>query len=136
MGELCSGSHCVYKLQYHVILVCKYRKKLLVNKNVIDDMWRLSIEFFHKHGIVCHAIGTDKDHIHYVIELKPTMNISNEIRSLKAYTTFHIWKLYENYLSMNFWKEHTFWTDSYYVATIGQVSGEVVLEYVLSQGRK
>ena len=62
------------------------------------------------------------------------MNLSNEIRGLKAYTTYHMWQLYETYLSTQFWNERTFWSDSYCVASIGNVSEGVVLEYVRSQG--
>lgn len=43
-------------------------------------------------------------------------------------------KLYETYLSTQFWNERTFWSDSYYVASIGNVSEGVILEYVRSQG--
>ena len=134
MSELRSGSHCVYCLQYHLILVCKYRKKLLVNQNMINSIWKFSVEYFHKHNIKFHAIGDDKDHIHYMIELTPVMNLSNEIRGLKVYTAYHMWQLYETYLSTQFWNERTFWSDSYYVASIGNVSEGVVLEYVRSQG--
>lgn len=102
---------------------------------MINDTWRLSIEYFRKHNIQFHAIGTDKDHIHYVIELTPQMHLSNEIRGLKSYTTYHIWELHEKYLSSHFWKERTFWSDSYYVASVGNVSGDAVLQYVQSQGR-
>ena len=44
------------------------------------------------------------------------MNLSNEIRGLKAYTTYRMWQLYEAYLSKQFCNEKTFWSDSYYVA--------------------
>lgn len=135
MRELRSGSHCVYNLQYHLILVCKYRKKLLESQMMINSIWKLSVEYFHKHNIKFHAIGADKDHIHYAIELTPTMNLSNEIRGLKSYTTYHMWELYENYLSTQFWKERTFWSDGYYVASIGNVSEGVVLEYIQNQGK-
>lgn len=129
------ASHNVHCLNYHLVLVCKYRKKLLEHKDLINSIWKLSRGYFQKHEIICHAIGTDKDHIHYVLEMTPTMNLSNEIRGLKSYTTFHMWELYERYLSYHFWKERTFWSDGYYVATIGQVSSDVVLNYVKSQGR-
>ena len=63
------------------------------------------------------------------------MNLSNEVRGLKSYTTYHLWQLYETYLQTQFCKERTFWSDSYYLASIGNVSDKVVLDYVCSQGK-
>ena len=51
---------------------------------------------------------TDKDHIHYMIETKPNMNLSIFIKTIKSYTTYNIWKKYDNFLKQYFWKEHTF----------------------------
>ena len=64
---------------------------------------------------------TDKDHIHYMIETEPNINLSDFVRTIKSYTTYHIWKKYRNYLSRCFWKEHTFWTDGYFAKTFGCV---------------
>ena len=51
---------------------------------------------------------TDKDHIHYMIEAEPYINLSDLVRTVKSYTAYHIWKEYHNYLSKCFWKEHIF----------------------------
>jgi putative transposase len=45
-----SASHNKYLLQYHLIYVCKYRKHLLVSKNIADDVKRLSNEICQKLG--------------------------------------------------------------------------------------
>lgn len=57
---------------------------------------------------------TDKDHIYYIIETEPTISISDLVRMMKLYITYHIWKLRKNYLSKHFWKENTFFTDGYF----------------------
>ena len=62
---------------------------------------------------------TDKDHIHYMIETEPTMSISKIVNLMKSYTAYHIWKRYPDYLRKHFWKEHTFWTDGYFVCSVG-----------------
>ena len=55
-----SGNHSKYLLQDHLIFVCKYRKKLLVNQNVIADVKALSTEICKKHSVnvVRHIIET------------------------------------------------------------------------------
>ena len=89
-----------FLLQYHLIFVCKYRKKLLSNNIISDDIKQFSCEICNRHNVIIHEMETDKDHIHYMIETEPNINLSNLIRIMKSYTTYHIWKLHNKYLSM------------------------------------
>lgn len=123
-----------FLLQYHLILVCKYRKQLLKRKTVADEIKRLSYEICNKHGVIIHEMEVDKDHIHYMIETEPTMSISKIVNLLKSYTTYHIWNSHPNFLSFHFWKEKTFWTDGYFVCSIGNVSEKTLREYIQNQG--
>ena len=122
-----------YLLQYHLIFVCKYRKKLLSNR-ISDDIKQLSYNICNKHNIIIKHMETDKDHIHYMVETEPTISISKLVNLMKSYTTYHIWKLHSNYLSKHFWKERTFWTDGYFVCSIGNVSEKTLKKYIESQG--
>ena len=83
---------------------------------------------------VIRYMETDKDHIHYMIETEPTMSISKIVNLMKSYTTYHIWKRYPDYLRKYFWKEHTFWTDGYFVCSVGNVSEEMLGKYIENQG--
>lgn len=123
-----------FLLQYHIIFVCKYRKKLLLSKNISDDIKKLSYIICKKHNIIIKYVETDKDHIHYMIELKPNISISKVVCLIKSYTTYHIWKKYSKCLSKYFWKEKTFWTDGYFVSTIGNISEETLHTYIKNQG--
>ena len=100
-------------MQYHLILVCKYRKKLLSLNWVSEDIKNLSKIILEKYDVVIKYMETDKDHIHYMLELNPDMSVSKVIKLLKSYTTFHMWKKYYNFLNKHFWKEKTFWTDGF-----------------------
>ena len=91
MSEWKSASHNKYLLQYHLIFVCKYRKKLLVSQNIADDVKRLSTEVCNKHKVNIKYMETDKDNIHYMIETRPNINLSNFVRAMKCYITYHIW---------------------------------------------
>ena len=83
---------------------------------------------------VIRYMETDKDHIHYMIATEPTMSISKIVNLMKNYTTYHIWKRYSDYLRKHFWKEHTFWTDGYFVCSAGNVSEEMLRKYIENQG--
>lgn len=50
----------------------------------------------------------DKDHIHYMIETEPNINLSDLVKPIKSYTTYHIWKQHGKYLSKHFGKEKCF----------------------------
>ena len=72
-----------FLLQYHLIFVCKYRKKLLANKSISDDIKQFSYKICQKHNITINKMKTDKDHIHYMIETEP--NINKSVRFDKNY---------------------------------------------------
>ena len=75
---------------YSIIFVCKYRKKLLMSKQISDDIKQFSYEICQKHKVIIRYMETDKDHIHYMIETEPTMSISKIVNLMKSYTTYHI----------------------------------------------
>lgn len=136
MSEYKSGSHNRYLLQYHLVLVCKFRLNLLVDTKVINDIERLTLEYSKKHKVCVHYMNTDKNHIHYMIETTPNINLSNYIKGLKSYTTYHIWRLYDKYLNLYFKKEKTFWSDGYFISSIGNVSSKNLENYIRNQGYK
>lgn len=78
---------------------------------------------------------TDKDHIHYMIETTPNINLSNMVKTMKSYITYHIWEKYSAYLSKCFWKEITFFSDGYFISSIGNVSQETLKNYIENQGK-
>lgn len=96
-----------FLLQYHLIFVCKYRKKLLANKSISDDIKQFSYEICQKHNVTINKMEADKDHIHYMIETEPNINLSDLVKTIKSYTTYHIWGFHKEYLSKQFWRgEH------------------------------
>ena len=90
MSEWKSASHNKYLLQYHLIFVCKYRKKLLVSQNIADDIKQLSYEICNKHNVTIKKMETDKDRIHYMIETRPNINFSNFVRTMKCLWQFKV----------------------------------------------
>ena len=134
MGVWKSKNRHKYLLQYHIIFVCKYRKKLLVSKEISDYTKQFSYEICTKSNIIIKYMETEKDHIHYMIETEPTISISKVVNLIKSYTTYHIWKKHTEYLKNHFWKEHTFWTDGYFACSVGNVSEEMLKQYIENQG--
>ena len=96
------GNRNKFLLRYHLIFVCKYRKRVLNGNNIATDIKKLSLEIANKHNTDIQYMETDKDHIHYMIETTPNINLSDFVRVLKQYTTYHIWEKYKPYLSKCF----------------------------------
>ena len=117
-----------------MIFVCKYRKKLLVSKEISDYIKQFSYEICTKNNIIIRYMETDKDHIHYMIETEPTISISKVVNLIKSYTRYHIWKKHTEYLKIHFWKEDTFWSDGYFACSVGNVSEEILKQYIENQG--
>lgn len=77
---------------------------------------------------------TDKDHIHILIEYKASDSISNIVKILKQYTTYILWKLYNDILLKFYWKRKIIWSEGYFACSIGQVSQSIIEKYIESQG--
>lgn len=134
MSKYIAKNRHKYLLQYHLIFVCKYRKELFLHESISNDIKKLSKEISDKHNIIIKYMEVDKNHIHYMIEVPTTISISKIVKLIKSYTTYHIWKKHSILLRNEFWKERTFWTDGYFISTIGNVSEKALKSYIENQG--
>lgn len=77
----------------------------------------------------------DKKHIHILVDYEPRISILQIVGRLKQETTHSLWRLFEEKLSKHYYKEHTFWSDSYFVCSIGEgASYETIQKYISTQG--
>ena len=115
--EYISKNHSKFLIKYHVIFVCKYRKKLLVGA-VEYDMKQIMQHISDLSDFDIEVMETDKDHIHMMIRSEPKLSPLQIVRRLKQMSTTAIWKRHENYLRHMFYRENTFWTDGYFVSSV------------------
>ena len=59
MGTWKSKNRHKYLLQYHIIFVCKYRKKLLVSRQISDDIKQFSYEICQRHSVIIRYMETE-----------------------------------------------------------------------------
>ena len=131
--EYLSKNHSKFLLKYHVIFVCKYRRKLLVG-NLASCLKNVLIDVSNKSDFRIEVIETDNDHVHLLVSTEPKVSPLQIIRRLKQESTARLWKLYPNELRRWFYRERTLWTDGYFVSSIGNVSQETVRKYIENQG--
>ena len=132
--KLDRGAHSVYALYYHLILVIKYRRKVFTNDKIIDFLKQKIHEISETHEVEILAIETDQDHVHILFKAKPTLNIPKYINALKTITSREIRRNFPE-VKEKLWR-NAFWSPSYFLATSGQVTLDVLKAYVESQGEK
>ena len=133
LKEYISKNHSKFLIKYHIILVCKYRKQLLVGA-VEYDMKKIMRHISEMSDFDIEVMETDKDHLHMMIRSEPKLSPLQIVRRLKQMSISAVWKKYRDFLRHNFYKEHTFWTDGYFVSSIGNVSQETIKKYIENQG--
>ena len=106
---------------YHIIFVCKYRKKIAGFKSRYRRYKTVSYEICQRHKVIIRYMETDKDHIHYMVETEPTMSVSKIVNLMKSYTiTNYVWERYPNYLRNHFGK-NILLTDGYFSCSVGNI---------------
>ena len=107
MDNYISRNHSKHYLKVHLIFVCKYRKKLLIN-NFDNIVKNVILEISYRSNFNIDILETDEDHIHMLISYPPKLSVTSIVRKLKQESTIYLWKNYSKFLSKHFWKEHTF----------------------------
>ena len=129
-----SRNHSKYLLMSHLIFVVKYRKQLLIKYG--NEIKQIFSDIAEEKNFKIIEMEVDKDHVHLLVSHNPTQSILDVVRFLKQISNYRIWRQNNNYLylSKQFWKERTFWSDGYFACSIGNVSKEIIEKYIQSQG--
>ena len=127
-----SKNHSKYLLTYHFIFVCKYRKKLLIRYGEIVK--QIMFDISKRYDFTIKEMEVDKDHIHLMVESEPKVSPLMIVRVLKQQCTTEMWRIYKKELLKHYWAENTFFTDGYFVSTIGEVSSKTLRKYIENQG--
>ena len=122
-----------YNLKAHSVLVTKYRKQLL-NGSIADDLKQKIYSICKIRGYEIVAMETDKDHIHFLISYDTTDRVCDIVKIIKQETTYFLWQKYANILAKQYWKRKIFWSDGYFVCSIGEVSSAIIQKYIETQG--
>lgn len=120
-------------MKCHLIFVCKYRKQLITDE-VREYILNVFKNIEEQSDFDIEVMKTDKDHIHMLISYPPNISISSIVRRLKQCSTLSLWKQFPIMLTKQFWKEHTFWSDGYFVCSIGEANPNTIRKYIENQG--
>ena len=114
--ELDNNNHSVFLMYYHLVLVVKYRRKVIddVISNRLKDMFEYIAP---NYNITLQEWNHDKDHIHVLFKAQPNTELSKFINAYKSASSRLIKKEYQQ-IKQNLWKEY-FWSRSFCLLTTG-----------------
>jgi len=127
-------SHNKNLLLYHFVCPAKYRRKVFT-KEVEKTLKEICEEIGKRYEIYTIEIGSDEDHIHFLLQSVPTYSATKIITTVKSITAREIFKTHPEVKKL-LWGGKL-WTSGYYVNTVGQYSNfDVIQKYVKNQGKK
>lgn len=132
MYHLDKNKNAVFSLQYHLITVVKYRQKVFVNDDIISHLKDIINKISNTFEVEIIEMECGVDHIHILFRSKPTLDITKYINILKGHSSREIRKVYKDFLSNKLWGDN-FWSPSYFLATTGNVTIDILKQYIENQ---
>ena len=131
--KLDSNAHSVFLLNYHLVMVVKYRRQVF--DDTISNRAKSIFEYIAPdYKISLQEWNHDKDHVHILFKAHPKTEISKFINAYKSASSRLIKKDFPEIRS-KLWKE-AFWSQSFCLLTTGDAPLDVIRHYIESQGEK
>lgn len=132
MYRLDKNCNSVYSLIYHFITVVKYRKKVFTTDEIISDLKTINEKVATDFEVEIIEQECGDDHIHILFRAKPTLDIPKFINLLKGRSSRELRKKYKDFLFDKLWGD-SFWSPSYFLSTTGNVTIDILKQYVENQ---
>ncbi len=134
MSRLVRKSHNVSVLVYHLVCVAKYRR-VVFDDAVEAVLHEVCLEIALRFEITFLEIGTDGDHVHFLLQSVPTYSPTKIVTLIKSLTAREVFARCPQ-VKKKLWGGE-FWSDGYFIASVGQQeSEETVRRYVQQQGQE
>lgn len=133
-SEYIHKSHNVSVLIYHFVLPAKYRKAV-INEEIDQTMKGICLEIEKRYQVYFLEIGTDNDHVHFLLQSVPTYSPMKIVTMVKSITAKEIFKKHQE-VKKELWGGE-FWSDGYFVNTVSKFGDEdTIAKYVKKQGKE
>ena len=111
-------SHCVYHCDYHIVMVTKYRRGIF-NEGIFAYFEMKLAEITEHHPLIrFKTVNHDKDHIHILVSIPPTMTVGKVIGIIKQNTSRGLKQKFP-FLKQVYWGTDAVWSEGYFVSTVG-----------------
>ena len=133
MSEYIHKSHNVTVLIYHLVFPAKYRR-VVFDDEVEKELKDICMELEKRYQLKFLEIGTDKDHVHFLVQTVPTYSVTKVVTIIKSLTAREIFKRCPQ-VKKQLWGGE-FCTDGYFASTVGKHGNENMIgDYVKRQGQ-
>ena len=134
MSEYLHKSHNVTVLMYHLVFPAKYRRAV-IDQKVDVVLKNVCLEIERRYQLKFLEIGTDRDHVHFLVQSVPTYSVTKIVTMLKSITAREVFKGCPQ-VKKQLWGGE-FWTDGYFASTVGKHGDEEMIgRYVKHQGKE
>ncbi len=132
MSEYVHKSHNVTVLMYHLVFPAKYRRAIFDDK-VDTELRDVCLEIEQRFEIKFLEIGTDADHVHFLVQSVPMYSVKKIVQLIKSLTAREICRRCPE-VKKKLWGGE-FWSDGYFASTVGKHGDEAMIsKYVKGQG--
>ena len=129
--RLYQSGHSVYKTEYHITWITKYRRRIL-NPGVAEYLCRLFPKLLKQlPGVEIIEKNILQEHIHLVMVIPPKYAVSDVIGMMKQFTAKHLRQKFD-FLAKVYWREQIVWSPGFFVSTVG-INEKQILRYVKYQ---
>jgi putative transposase len=124
--------HCVFSLQFQLVLVTESRRKA-ITKGMLERLRVIFLETLEKWRCELIEFNGEADHVHLLIKTNPAVQLSKLINNLKTVSSRLIRRDYRGHLS-RIYRKPVFWHRSYCLISSGGASIEILRKYIEEQG--
>ena len=126
--------HCVYHCEYHVVIVTKNRKAVF-NEGIFTHLEKKLAEITEHYPLIkFETENHDKDRIHLLVSIPPTMSVGKVIGIIKQNTAREQKQKFP-FLKQVYWGTDAVWSEGYFVSTVG-INEAMIHAYIEAQGKK
>ncbi len=124
------SAHCTYDIKYHIVWITKYRKPVITGA-IAERTRELIREICQVNEVEILAGHVGSDHIHLLVSVPPHLSVSKLVQYLMENSSRRLQIEYKE-MNKQFWGQHL-WARGYFVASSGNVTDEIIREYIKNQ---
>ena len=130
MSKYWKGAHTRHRVMYHIVWIPKYRKRVLKGA-IANRIKELVQECADVNRWRVDEINIQPDHVHILIQLRPDVSVSKAVQLIKGKSSRIIRKEFPS-LEEFYWGNN-FWSEGFFVETVGQVNESAIKQYIKNQ---
>ena len=123
--------HCAYSIQFHLVLVTKYRRKC-INSQVLEQLNEVFTRLSDTWGGKLIEFNGEPDHVHLLVALNPSVQPSKFVNNIKTVSSRLLRRDHKIHLS-RFYRKSVFWSRTYCLLSCGGAPLGVIKQYIEQQ---